>query len=67
MTNTLPYEQPRLVVILNHQAPLMVVWGLLRIIPPPTCFQLEWVEVSNLVNYELNSPSVIVLKKLSYL
>lgn len=29
--------------------------------------QLEWVEVSNLVNYELNSPSVIVLKKLSYL
>jgi hypothetical protein len=29
--------------------------------------QLEWVELSNLSNYPLNPPSVVVLKKLSYL
>lgn len=29
--------------------------------------QLEWVELSDLGNHELNPPSVVVLKKLSYL
>ncbi len=29
--------------------------------------QLEWVELSDLGNYELNPPSVVVLNKLSYL
>jgi len=29
--------------------------------------QLQWVDLSNLSNYSINPPSVIVLKKLSYL
>lgn len=29
--------------------------------------QLEWVELSKIVDYQLNPPSVVVLKKLSYL
>jgi ADP-ribose pyrophosphatase YjhB (NUDIX family) len=29
--------------------------------------QLEWVDLSDLMNYSINPPSVVVLKKLSYL